>query len=400
MSKWEMVKLGDIYEITSSKRVFQSDWTDKGIPFYRAREISKLSVDGFVKNELFISDHMYEEYSIQYGKPNAGDIMVTGVGTLGVCYVVKNTDKFYFKDGNIIWLKQKLSIVSDYVKWAFKSNPVKEQITRNSSGTTVGTYTITNAKSTIIPLPPLETQKQIAKTLDTAAELLALHKQQLAELDNLIKSTFYDMFGDPIINQKGWEVVSYSSMITEKPKNGFFAKNDVYCEDGNSEVIWISDFIDKMYCDLSNLKKVTATEKDIKNYAVSYGDMLFCRSSLTKAGIGKCSYVPQEVRNNTLFECHIIKTNVDLNKINPIFLQVQSTTGYFRNQIISNSKTSTMTTIGQEGIVNNLIILPPLSHQTQFANIIIEIEEQKTLVKKAIDETQYLLDSLISEYFE
>ena len=94
------------------------------------------------------------------------------------------------------------------------------------------------------------------------------------------------------------------------------------------------------------------------------------------------------------------KTKVDLNKINPIFLQVQSTTGYFRNQIVSNTKTSTMTTIGQDGIVNNSIILPPISLQTQFASIITKIEEQKALVKKAIDETQYLFDSIMAEYFE
>ncbi|MBE6004740.1 MAG: hypothetical protein E7232_11780 [Lachnospiraceae bacterium] len=72
------------------------------MPFYRAREIARLSEDGYVNNELFIDEDLYEEYTEKYGKPHPGDVMVTGVGTLGVCYVVKPEDKFYFKDGNIL----------------------------------------------------------------------------------------------------------------------------------------------------------------------------------------------------------------------------------------------------------------------------------------------------------
>ncbi len=101
---WKWVKLGDLYDITSSKRVFESEWTKEGVPFYRAREIVKLSNQGFVDNELFISKTMFNEYADKYGIPKTGDIMVTGVGTLGICYVVRDYDKFYFKDGNIIWL--------------------------------------------------------------------------------------------------------------------------------------------------------------------------------------------------------------------------------------------------------------------------------------------------------
>ena len=103
---WVEKRLGEVYEITSSKRVFKSEWKTAGVPFYRAREIVKLAANGFVKNELFVSEEMYETYAQKYGIPKAGDIMITGVGTLGVCYVVKEDDKFYFKDGNIIWLKK------------------------------------------------------------------------------------------------------------------------------------------------------------------------------------------------------------------------------------------------------------------------------------------------------
>src|SRR5271156_4998125 len=138
---WQIKTLGDLFEITSSKRVFEADWKTDGVPFYRAREIVKLANQGYVNNELFISEEMYQKYSGKYGIPVEGDIMVTGVGTLGICYVVQRNDKFYFKDGNIIWLKKKSGIESRFVEYAFQSEYLRSQID-DSVGVTVGTYTI------------------------------------------------------------------------------------------------------------------------------------------------------------------------------------------------------------------------------------------------------------------
>jgi len=161
---WRWVKLGEIFNITSSKRVFESDWKWEGVPFYRAREIVKLAQQGFVENDLFISKDMFNEYSIKYGIPKAGDIMVTGVGTLGVCYVVREHDKFYFKDGNIIWFKKNSANDSVFIEYAFQTDMLREQI-MNAPGATVGTFTIVKAKNTQVPLPSLAEQKRIARVL-------------------------------------------------------------------------------------------------------------------------------------------------------------------------------------------------------------------------------------------
>jgi len=95
--------------------------------------------------------------------------MVTGVGTLGKMYVVKAEDKFYFKDGNIIWFKNHFGLPSNYISLIFKGSFIANQIRNLSSGTTVGTYTIISAKNTLIPLPPIEEQKSI---VEKAEELL------------------------------------------------------------------------------------------------------------------------------------------------------------------------------------------------------------------------------------
>jgi type I restriction enzyme S subunit len=172
---WETKTLGDLFDITSSKRVFESDWKTEGVPFYRAREIVKLAKHGFVENELFISEEMFDRYSAKYGIPAEGDIMVTGVGTLGICYVVNKNDRFYFKDGNIIWLKKKTEANSRFVEYAFQSDYLRSQID-DSVGATVGTYTIIKAKSTRIPIPPLPEQQRIVGILDEAFDGIATAK--------------------------------------------------------------------------------------------------------------------------------------------------------------------------------------------------------------------------------
>ena len=128
-------------------------------------------------------------------------------------------------------------------------------------------------------------------------------------------------------------------------------------------------------------------------------DMLFCRSSLVAAGIGKASVVPQGTPNNVLFECHVIRLPLDLDKCVPEFMQVLSTTEYFRNQVIAQSKTATMTTIGQDGILKTDIILPPLEMQKQFLQFVEQTDKSKLAIQQSLDKLELLKKSLMQEYF-
>ena len=194
-TSWQIKTLGEIYDITSSKRVFKDEWKTDGIPFYRARDLVSFSKNEPIKNPLFISETMYNEYSSKYGIPLEDDILVTGVGTIGIPYLVKANEKFYFKDGNILWFKKRASnIFSKYVYYLFLSN----LLDTNSKGSTVLTYTIINAKNTKIPLPPLEIQKRIVARLESAFEKIekgSAHlqdaKTKLAKYkQSLLKSAF------------------------------------------------------------------------------------------------------------------------------------------------------------------------------------------------------------------
>ncbi len=162
---WEWVRLGQIMNVVSARRVQQSDWKKSGIPFYRAREIARLSESGNVDNELFISQELYDEFS-KSGVPHVGDLMVTAVGTIGKTYVVRLEDVFYYKDASVVCFENYAGLCSLYMKFLIEAPCMVEQIKDNSAGTTVDTITIIKANQYLIPLPPLAEQHRIVERIE------------------------------------------------------------------------------------------------------------------------------------------------------------------------------------------------------------------------------------------
>ena len=171
---WRWCRLKSIVNVVSARRVHQSDWRSEGVPFYRAREIGKLADTGSVDNELFITEALYTEFASS-GVPHPGDLMVTAVGTLGKTYIVKDSDRFYYKDASVICFENFGKINPAYLKLLMYSPYMEEQIKQNSAGTTVGTITIVKANEYLIPLPPLMEQQRIVDQ----AECLQIHIDKL-----------------------------------------------------------------------------------------------------------------------------------------------------------------------------------------------------------------------------
>ncbi|SUA48737.1 restriction modification system DNA specificity domain [Neisseria zoodegmatis] len=181
---WVWVRIGEIFEITSARRVHQKDWKTSGIPFYRAREIAKLADYGEVNNELFISDDLYSELTNLSSPPTKGDFMVSGVGTLGKTYIVKEGDLFYYKDASVLHVRNHHEITPKFFKYYMESDALMNQVWANSSGTTVATLTIDRFNKYLIPLPPLAEQARIVAKLDALlAETDALKAQESALAD-------------------------------------------------------------------------------------------------------------------------------------------------------------------------------------------------------------------------
>ena len=182
---WEWVRLGELFEITSSKRVLQSQWKTSGIPFYRAREIVSLKKGQELKDPIFIDINTYNESTSISGKPEIGDLLVTGVGTLGQYLVVKDDTPFYFKDGNVVWFKNNSKIYIEYICKYMDSKFFIDSIYSSSQGTTVGTFTIINAKTMLVPFPPLNEQKRIVAKIEELLPFIEEYDKKEQKLTTL-----------------------------------------------------------------------------------------------------------------------------------------------------------------------------------------------------------------------
>ena len=169
---WAWARLETILNTGSARRVHAKDWRQAGIPFYRAREIGKLADDGFVDNELYIDLSLYEDFSSS-GVPLPNDLMITAVGTLGKVYIVKESDKFYYKDGSVLCLANKYGLCAEYLKMVIESPSFKGQYRQESQGTTVATLTMVRLQKYFIPLPPLQEQYRIVETYRNIASIMS-----------------------------------------------------------------------------------------------------------------------------------------------------------------------------------------------------------------------------------
>lgn len=147
------VELSELAELTSSKRVFFDEYVPDGIPFYRGGEITEKRQGLPISDPLYITEESYNEKIEKYGVPNSGDILITAVGTIGNSYMVTENDKFYFKDGNLIWFRN-FKNNSNYIIYNFlNSKQFKNKIEQISIGSTQAALTISGLSKIKIRVP-------------------------------------------------------------------------------------------------------------------------------------------------------------------------------------------------------------------------------------------------------
>lgn len=194
---WERRCFKEICEVTSSKRVYQSEWHTSGVPFYRISDFTRFLEGTNIVPELFITRNKYEELKLNDQVPEAGDILITSRGTLGNCYIVKDDDRFYFQDGMITWLRRMSKQITPlFIVFLFKNSSFRCQIDKNQSGSTVAYLSISMLKNFILPTPPLSLQQSFAKKIESIERQKELINQSVREAQTLFDSRMEYYFGE------------------------------------------------------------------------------------------------------------------------------------------------------------------------------------------------------------
>jgi type I restriction enzyme, S subunit len=193
---WDEKTLEDLGTITSSKRIFKSEYVKSGVPFYRTKEVKELANGREITTELFISEVRYKDIKASFGVPKQGDILLTAIGTIGEIYVVEGDDDFYFKDGNVLWLKNFTTINPRFLKYVLVS--FVESLNKMAHGSAYSALPIQRLNAHRIFVPSLAEQAEIVEQLDSLREetqhLESLYLRKLAALDELKKSLLHQAF--------------------------------------------------------------------------------------------------------------------------------------------------------------------------------------------------------------
>lgn len=191
-----LFKLSDLCTVGSSKRIYQNEQSKEGVPFLRISDLNN-RIDGIEDTcELYIPEETYKSFALEGLIPNKGDILITARGTLGRCYIVKESDKFYFQDGMITWLSSLSNkVTSLYISYLFGTEGIKKQIDILQAGSTVAYLSIAMTKKLNIMLPPIELQNEFASFVEQTDKTKSKIKQSLEKFDILKKALMQKYFG-------------------------------------------------------------------------------------------------------------------------------------------------------------------------------------------------------------
>lgn len=265
---------------------------------------------------------------------------------------------------------------------------------KNATGSTFKAISSKVVSNTEIPIPPKSTQLAIVSELDKINELIRLKKEQLKDYDNLAQSIFYEMFGDPVENEKEWEVKKIGDLAIVKtgPFGSMLHKED-YITDGIPLVnpVHMKDF--KIVPD----KEFTISKEkacDLENYMLQNNDVVFAR----RGDIGRCAIVSKTEHG---YLCGTGSLFVRFTEdIESVFIMYIVRSESFSKHLVSKAKGATMLNINSNTIADLEILLPPLPLQHLFAQRIEQIEHQKSEVTKAITDLETLLASRMQYWFE
>lgn len=247
----------------------------------------------------------------------------------------------------------------------------------------------------VIPIPPLSTQSRIVSELDLFQSIIDKQKAQLKELDNLAQAIFYDMFGDPVENEKGWEVKKFGEVASFK--NGLnFSPNE------NGEMyyfIGVSDFQAKSEINCNeNLTIIHLNDAINKEYLLQNDDILFVRSNGNKQLIARNILVKTNNLNVT-FSGFCIRARITRNDVSAFFINSLLKLPTSHEALTLKGRGCNISNLNQTTLNDYEIILPPLPLQQSFAQKVESIERQKELINQSIREAQTLFDSRMEYYF-
>ena len=365
-------RIGDLTKIRTGKLDANASSEDGQYPFFTCS-----------KEPLKISTYSYD----------CECVLVAGNGDLNVKYYNGKFDAYqrtYIIEDNG---KRKLYIPYLY----YFMDRYVEELRKQSIGGVIKYIKLGNLTNALIELPDVETQKSIVKVLSKSKDILSFRQQQLQKLDELVKSRFIELFGNPISNPMKWDIYQLEECLDRIDNGKSFICSDKPRTGDNPAILKLSAATYGDYRPNEN-KALLDESLFVESAEVHAGDLLFTRKN-TPELVGMAAYVqntpPKLMMPDLIFRL------VPNEKVNAVFLWQLINCKEFRPviQAISGGSAKSMSNISKERLGKIKVICPPRELQDSLIPFVEQVDKSKIVVQQALDKAQELFDSLMQKYF-
>lgn len=380
---WEKKRLDNVCSIKSGYTPSFDDLSSKGeFPYFKVAEMNLPGNEKYLINTpSYLSGNIktFPANSIVFPK-NGAAVSTNKKRILQVDSVV---------DLNTAVMIANQSVSVNYLYYILISIDFVNLVKRGA----VPTLNISELKNTVVSVPPMHVQEQIVSELDKINELIEIKRNQIKDLDALAQSLFYETFGEPFINSKGWPIMNFGNLASSIN----YGTSLPAVDGGYYPYIRMNNLTDNGYLDLSNLKYIDIPESKLDKCLVRKGDILFNRTN-SREKVGKSALFDRA--DKMVIAGYIIRVRAKADMLNPVFavryLNLPELKEHLRkicrgavNQANINSKE----------MASIPFIVPPINLQNQFASKIEAIEAQKKLVEASIADLEIILASRMDYWF-
>lgn len=373
------------------------EYIEEGIPYITSKNIKNGKIDFSKVN--YISQEAFEK--ISKNRPIlVGDILISMIGTLGETAEVTVNDGVFYGQNMFLVRLDESKVDKRYFLNYFKSNYVKRALAEKQNQSTQKYLKANHIEDLYIPVPMVEQQRNVACVLDKISEMINFRRQQLQQLDELVKARFVELFGDPFDTTK-WTVKTLKD-VSESMVDGSNINPDYYGTKGEVlflriQNVWRNEF----RLDDSVYITQEINQKHYYDTSLKTGDLLITKigryytkdSSLGRVSVYRGNDDCANYSNNIM--------RVRLNdSVNSEFVNTLLNLDDYQSYIKRTSKGGTDKRALSKSLIGSYpIIIPPKALQDEFVSFIKQTDKSKVVVQKALDEAQTLFDSLMQEYF-
>lgn len=385
---WTYKKLGEVCSSDLGKTL--NSKTDNGeyYPYLCAINVLWDRIDTTVLKTAKFEPSELERYSVK-----KGDLLVCEGGDVGRAAIWNDETVIQYQNA-LHRIRFKGEVIPRFC--LFYLRHLKDNGTldaKYAKGVTIKHLVKSSLLSIPIPIPPIKEQEEICTLLDKLSLVIEKKKQQVKELDNLAQAIFYDMFGDPVENEKGWEVKKMKDLAMVKigPFGSLLHTSDYIT--GGTPLVNPIHMKNGKICSENSFTISDEKKKEMQPYLLKKGDVIFAR----RGEIGRCAIV-SEMEDG--YVCGTGSLFVRFTEpISEVFVLFLTKSKAIIKELVSKAKGATMLNINCKIVEDLQIPIPPLSLQQSFAKKVEAIERQKELINQSIREAQTLFDSRMEYYF-